>query len=139
MQWMTANKAAPKSTIVITNPTFLVLDDDDDTRYLSRHALKRGFPGARVIESSCLDHALEVARHVHLDGVLTDHHLGTDEGPSMVGRLREAGVACPVVMVTSSSDPKIFKRAYQAGAARVFAGSDFDFVGYFRAHFQRAE
>ena len=117
---------------VTAHPTFLVLDDDEDTRFLARHALERAFPGARVFESANADDAVSAAQSASFDGVITDHHLGTGDGASIIRRLRAAGVACPVVMVTASSDPSVFRHAYEAGAARVFAGSDFDFVSYFR-------
>ncbi len=112
--------------------TFLVLDDDADTRFLTRHALLRAFPGARVLECAHPDDAVTQASGIDLDGVLTDHHLGDSDGVSIIKRLRAVGVRCPVVMVTASSDPSVFRRAYEAGAERVFCGSDFDFVGYFR-------
>ena len=114
------------------HPTFLVLDDDPDNRFLVQHALRKAFPDAVVLEASFTDEAVTRAAGVDLDGIITDHHLGRVDGSSLVQRLREVGVQCPVVMITSSSDPAVFRRAYEAGAARVFAGSDVDYVGYFR-------
>lgn len=116
-----------------TNPTFLVLDDDGDSRFLARHALEKAFPGSAVLEATSTDEAIQAAKNATFDGVITDHHLATRDGAAMIGKLRDLGVRCPVVMVTASSDPAVFRRAYAAGAARVFAGTDFDFVGYFRA------
>lgn len=113
--------------------TFLILDDDEDNRFLARHALERAFPGAQVLEAADIPDALAAAKGLHIDGVLTDHHLGEHDGPILIQQLRALGVQCPIVMVTASSDPKVFRRAYAAGAARVFAGSDFDFVGYFKS------
>ena len=117
--------------------TFLILDDEEDNRILVRHALERAFSGARVFEAADLIGAIEAARDVTLDGVITDHHLGTLDGPTLMKRLRDVGVECPVVMVTSSSDPKVFRRAYEACAAHVFSGGDIDFVGYFRSLLQK--
>jgi DNA-binding NarL/FixJ family response regulator len=115
--------------------TFLVLDDDDDTRHLTRVHLQRAFPGVVVLECTDTEAAISQAQGHDLDGVITDHHLGTSEGSSIIQRLRDAGVRCPVVMFTGSSDPSVYRRAYEAGAARVFAGSDTDYIGYFRAQF----
>jgi CheY-like chemotaxis protein len=122
---------------VKTDLTFLVLDDDDDSRFLTQHALKRGFPGCQIVESLSPDDTLRRIHAVKPDGILTDHHLGTHDGAAFMHQLRDAGVGCPVVMLTSSSDPAVHRRAYAAGAARVFAGHDRDFVGFFRSHFDR--
>jgi CheY-like chemotaxis protein len=122
---------------VNTELTFLVLDDDDDSRFLTQHALKRGFPGCHVVESLSPDDTLLQIHAVRPDGILTDHHLGTHDGAAFMHQLRDAGVTCPVVMLTSSSDPTVHRRAYEAGAAHVFAGSDRDFVGFFRSQLQR--
>jgi CheY-like chemotaxis protein len=110
-----------------------VLDDDPDTRYLTGHRLQRAFPGARILESTTSDEAISAANGATLAGVITDHHLGTLEGRGIIKRLRDMGVTCPVVMVTASSDPAVMRRAYEAGAAKVFSGTDMDFISYFRS------
>lgn len=117
--------------------TFLIVDDTEDTRVLTGILLQKAFPGARIVGTDQLDDALRVAHEIHPDGIITDHHMGTGEGDGFVRRLAEAGLKCPVVMVTSSSDPAVQRRAYDAGAAHVFAGRDFDFVGYFQRYFAR--
>ena len=111
---------------------FLVVDDSEDNRFLARHALLKAFPGAEVIEAATAEAAIGIAQSAHLDGVVTDHHLGDQDGAGFMQQLRDAGVRCPVVMVTASSDPRVHRRAYDVGAARVFAGSDWDFVPFFR-------
>ncbi len=115
--------------------TFLILDDDKDTRFLTRHALERAFPRAIVIECESTEAALRSAEGRTFDGVITDHHLGARGGDEFVRELRARGVRCPIVMVTASCDPKTFQRAYDAGAAHVFADEDYDIVGFFRARF----
>jgi len=113
--------------------TFLILEDDEDSRFLTQYALKRGFPGCRFIECTTPDDALVQAQGHRLDGIVTDHHLGTQEGDTFMRQLRAIGIACPVVMVTASSDPAVYRRAYAAGAAHVFANDDRDFVAFFRS------
>lgn len=112
--------------------TFLLLDDNEDNRFLTGYALRKAFPGARVIESFDPDQALQFAQYLALDGVLTDHHLGARTGATFIRELRDLGVKCPVVMITASSDPAVHERAYGAGADQVFAGCEADFVSYFR-------
>lgn len=116
--------------------TFLIVDDNEDNRILTRYALRKAFRGSQVLETDSIDEALRLARDHAPDGIVTDHHLGTQNGKSFVGDLKTAGVTCPVVMVTASSDPAVHQRAYDAGASRVFAGSDVDFIGYFRRLFR---
>lgn len=118
-------------------PTFLILDDDEDTRYLTRRALLQGFLGCRVLECDNVDAALIAARDIRIDGVITDHHLGTKDGCAFIAELRAANISCPVVMVTGTSDPNVHRRASEAGAARVFGGESRDFVSYFREWFSK--
>lgn len=115
--------------------TFLVVDDNEDNRYLASYALQKAFPGANVVEAHMIDDALRLARELHPDAILTDHHLSVDYGTHFVEKLAANGIRCPVVMVTASLDPSVHRRAYAAGAAHVFAGHDFDFIGYFHDWF----
>jgi CheY-like chemotaxis protein len=89
-----------------------------------------------VVECSTIDEALRACKRARFDGVLTDHHLADQNGPAFMAQLRAAGVRCPVVVVTGSSNPEVHARAYAAGASRVFFGSEMDFTGYFRRKFQ---
>lgn len=114
------------------SPTFLILDDDEDNRFLTRHALSKAFSNSRVFECATIDEALGLARDTRIDGIIADHHLGGSDGRTLMAELRAAKISCPVVMVTATNDPNIHRRAYDAGAARVFAGTELDFVSYFR-------
>jgi len=120
---------------VVSNRTVLVLDDDADTRHLTRVRLERAFPGVTVVECENTEDAVAAVAGRRIDGVITDHHLGAADGATIIPRLREAGVCGPVIMYTGSSDPAVYRRAYEAGAARVFAGADVDFIGYLKQEF----
>lgn len=111
---------------------FLVLDDDEASRYLNRALLETEFPRSAVIECGSVQEALAASSGRHLDAVITDHHLGQGDGAEFVSGLRAQGATCPVLMVTGSSDPKVHARAYAAGASRVFFGSDLDFTEYLK-------
>jgi CheY-like chemotaxis protein len=115
--------------------TFLLVDDNEDNRFLAGYALRKAFPGSRIVETDQISEALRMARELRPDGILTDHHLGAQCGAGFVDALHDEGIDCPVVMVTASVDPAVHERAYVSGAARVFAGADFDFVGFFRTYF----
>lgn len=118
--------------------TFLVLDDNADTRYLNRALLESEFPNSLVVESQTVEEALAASEGHQLDAVITDHHLGESNGSEFVASLRSRGAICPILMVTGSSDPKVHARAMAAGASRVFFGSETDFTGYLRDHLKRS-
>lgn len=80
-----------------------------------------------------------MAKNERPDGIVTDHHLGAHDGVQFMRPLAAAGVECPVIMVTASSDPAVRRRAREAGAARVFTPTDRDFVAYFRDCFAARE
>lgn len=113
--------------------TFLVLDDDSTSRFLSRAMLELEFPDCTVLESHSVADALATTDGRRLDAVITDHHLGEADGSEFVSRLRARGASCPVIMVTGSSDPKVHARAYAAGASKVFFGGETDFIGYLQS------
>ena len=119
--------------------TFLIVDDNEDNRFLAGYALRKTFPGARILETAQIDEALRLARQEAPDGIVTDHHLGVVDGSDFVRDLVAAGVRCPVIMVTASSDPAVHRRAYEAGAIRVFSGPQLDFARYFESYFRAAE
>jgi len=112
--------------------TFLVLDDNVDSRFLNRALLEQEFPQSTVVECGSIAEALAASQGQRLDAVITDHHLGASEGTDFVAQLRARGASCPVLMVTGSSDPRVHARAYAAGATRVFFGRDTNFPGYLR-------
>ena len=110
--------------------TFLILDDDQDNRFLMRHRLQKGFPDATVLECSNVEEAFRQAAAAKLDAVISDHHLGADDGITFIEQLRARGTTCPVVMVTASADPSVHTRAQAAGASRVFASADQAFIDF---------
>ena len=112
--------------------TFLVVDDDPDTRYLNRHELQKWFSGCTVIEAASVEEALQCCETRRFDAVLTDHHLGQSDGAVFVAKLREREAKCPILMVTGNSDPKIHHRALAAGASRVFTPVDTKFGPYLK-------
>lgn len=74
-------------------PTFLILDDNEDSRYLTRHALLKVFLHSRVLEHDRIETALLAAKDAHIDAVITDHHLGTEDGCAFIAELRTANIS----------------------------------------------
>lgn len=113
-------------------PRFLVLDDDETSRYIHKQMIADEFPGCSVVECGSPDDALVESCAGRLDAVITDHHLGASTGAEFIANLRQCGTQCPIFMVTGSSDPKVHDRAYKAGACRVFGGGNSNFIAYLR-------
>ncbi len=113
-------------------PTLLIVDDDADNRFLLAHAITKSVKECSVVACASSAEALAMVKTRRIDAIVTDHHLGDQAGADFIGQVRRRGVACPIVMVTSSSDPKIERDAYQAGATKVFMGGRGDFGSFLR-------
>ena len=116
---------------------FLVLDDDADARFIRTQALKKAFPRSTVVQCDSPAAALEASATKRFDAIITDHHLGLEDGAKFVENLRTRGGDCPVIMDTGSSDPAVHQRAYKAGAERVFFGGNRDFTTYLKQKLSR--
>jgi CheY-like chemotaxis protein len=113
--------------------TFLVLDDDGDSRFLRRRALQKVFTGCEVVEADTCAAALRCADIESFDAVLTDHHLAEANALAFVDGLRQRGTRGPIVMITLHDNPGVHQRAYAAGASHVFHPGDTDLMGYLSA------
>ncbi len=122
-----------------STPTFLVLDDDAEMRFLHRRELEHEFPGCFVVECESTEEALTRSATVCLDIVLTDHCMRGEDGARFIARLRERGIRCAVVMITGSPDPNVHAQAYAAGASRVFFGTKQGFAPLLRPMLQEME
>jgi DNA-binding NtrC family response regulator len=79
---------------------FLVIDEDNDSRFLLVKTLLRKFPGAAVIECRVADAALSIARTDKLSLIVT-HRTAELAGSDLVRALREINSTVPIVMVSS--------------------------------------
>lgn len=103
---------------------FLLLDDDEDGRFLTRRLLEKSFAGCIVIEAADCDAALRKSDGKQISVVLADHHLRGMSGPRCIGLLRERGLHAPVLIVTGSDNPRDYEEAMAAGALRVVRPND---------------
>jgi CheY-like chemotaxis protein len=110
--------------------TFLIVDDDADNRYLMGHDLAHEFQGCRVVESASMEEALAKLSEAQPDAVLTDHHLGLENGTAVIARIRAAGLDCPLIMITGSTNPSVHERARAAGANAVFLNWEKKYLHY---------
>lgn len=66
------------------------------------------------------DEVLDVVRETHPDVALLDIEMPGLDGISAAAQLREAGVGCRALIVTTFGRPGYLKRALQAGAGSWF-------------------
>jgi DNA-binding NarL/FixJ family response regulator len=92
--------------------SFLVIDDNPDSRFLLVKTLVRKFPEACVLECQDGDGAVELARREDLAAIIT-HRATEIGGIDLLRQLRTVNSAVPIVMV-SSIDRRA--AAHQAGA-----------------------
>jgi CheY-like chemotaxis protein len=92
----------------------LVVDDDEDTRFLLE--LVVGHAGARVITASSAHDAIEAVPDA--DVVVTDYSMPGNTGLWLLERVQERTPAIPVIMVTGYAD-SLGKQITQAPFARV--------------------
>lgn len=83
-----------------TAPTFLVIDDNADSRFLLVKTLMRKFPAAVVQECQRAETATELAQRKGLAAIVT-HRTAELGGIALVRQLRLANPEVPIVMVSS--------------------------------------
>jgi CheY-like chemotaxis protein len=110
----------------------MVVDDDPDGRFLLDHRLRRTFKDCAVIACTSPTEALGMLRAGCVDAIVTDHQFGGESSCDLITQARRRGVACPILVVTASDDPKVQSAAYAAGATKVFMGGRGDFPEFLR-------
>jgi CheY-like chemotaxis protein len=108
----------------------LVVDDDADGRFLIEHRLKRAFEDCAVVACTSPSEALGMLRAGCFDAIITDNGFGLESGSDFISQARRRGVACPILMVTSSEDPNVERAAYAAGGTKIFMAGRGDFPGF---------
>jgi PAS domain S-box-containing protein len=102
--------------LAITTPLVLLVDDDSDTREL--YSLILDISGYRHAFADSVESAVETARRVRPDAVLTDWMLGDGDGITLCGALHRYGRTrrIPIVAATGMSlSPETRARARQLG------------------------
>ncbi|MEZ5292033.1 MAG: response regulator [Vicinamibacterales bacterium] len=108
-------------------PAVLLVDDDPDDGDLLRLAFRRHGADADLAITVDVDHALALLQQMGPGAgrpgplpavVLLDLKLGATGGLEVLGRIRRspATTALPVVVMTSSVEPRDVEEAYAAGA-----------------------
>jgi DNA-binding NtrC family response regulator len=106
-------------------PTFLVIDDNADSRFLLVKTLLRKYPGAAIHEAQSSETALACARGKDLSAIVS-HRTTETAGIALLRDLRAVNPHVPLVMV-SSVDRAILSAA--AGADRFLAYDEWLRIG----------
>ena len=112
-----------------SNPIVLVVDDDEDTRYLMRLALEaRGY---RVCEAEDGEQAINIACREQPNAILMDISLPVLNGLTATARIRERYELrnIPIVAVTAHNEADLRASAEASGfTAYVTKPIDFDWL-----------
>ena len=102
---------------VVLDARVLVVEDEAAVRRLVVRALRRA--GCRVVEASSGEEGLRcVSDDARFDLVFTDVVMPGMSGYEMASRMRDRGIAIPVLYTTGYSDEPDGRRGAPAGAAR---------------------
>lgn len=80
--------------------TFLIVDDDEDLRYLVNVAITRA--GHPALMAASLDEARELCATERPDVLILDVTMPEMDGPTFLATLRDDGLAPPVVYLLSA-------------------------------------
>jgi two-component system, NtrC family, response regulator HydG len=104
------NQATPKK-----NTPILIIDDEASIRLTSEMFLTRAGYGP-ITTASTLNEALIAIKENEFDLIVSDIVLEAERGTDLLCKIREAGVKCPVVMVTGFPDLDTAAEAVRYGA-----------------------
>ncbi|GAB4507505.1 MAG: hypothetical protein Tsb0026_03240 [Sulfuricaulis sp.] len=93
----------------------LLIDDNPDDRALAMRELRQEFPGVRVdqiADRKAYERALKLFDH---DLVITDYHLGWENGLKILCAVKDRAPDCPVIMFTGTGSEQIAADAMKAG------------------------
>jgi two-component system, cell cycle response regulator DivK len=117
------------SAAKLSNPTILLVEDDEETRYMMRLQLEER--GYRIIEAKDGEEAVELAENLNPQIVLMDISLPRMDGFEATRRIREDDrlAAIPVVAVTAHQETDFRQGAKESGFdAYVTKPIDFDWL-----------
>ena len=98
--------------------TVLAIDDDPiDLRLLSRNPDKISDWDTQVVPCGDWESARAEFQRSEVDVVLMDYLLGAESGVELIPKIREAGVECPIIVLTGQGNEEVVVGAMRAGAA----------------------
>jgi DNA-binding NtrC family response regulator len=116
----TQRQVGPAETADEHEPTVLVVDDDEDTRFAMSQVLAQ--EGYLVLTAATGHDAVATLREPlsRIDVVLLDVHLPDVSGTELCARLRELYPDLPVLVCTGEADSEEVAELVRLGAIRYF-------------------
>jgi CheY-like chemotaxis protein len=110
------NEVAAPERAPVTPLTILVVDDDEDLRFLARRALSR--MGHRVVEAAGGDEAIQLIESSQPDLVLLDLIMPPPDGFEVLKVLRASAEtrSLPIVVLTAVGDEESARASFELGA-----------------------
>ena len=108
---------------LLENKTILVVDDNEDIRYLLKAILEQA--GAVVSTAKSVHEAIDVFRNSPPHAVVVDIRLGTSDGYALIEEIRKINAeyrgSTPAIAVTGYASPEDEERAMSAGFTAYFS------------------
>jgi CheY-like chemotaxis protein len=95
----------------------MVVDDDEEKRFLIVHSLRQEFDEMTVCQCSSGQQAIEEMQRNPVDAVVTDHSMVPVNGIELIRWIRDRDGNVPIIMVTGH--PQIEEEAMAVGATLV--------------------
>ncbi|MGH7497545.1 MAG: response regulator [Gemmatimonadales bacterium] len=91
----------------------LVIEDEPVVRAITRRMLVEN--GHQVVEAGSAHTGCEALREMHVDLVLTDVHLGADDGITTMSQIRRSHPELPLIAVSGGFEGEVSDRLEDAG------------------------
>lgn len=104
----------------------LLVDDDEQDRWLVRRRLSQGAPAVEVLEAATLADGTRTACQQQLDVVILDMTLPESSGLSTVKQFKESAPHLPIVVLTGLTDDSLAQKVIEVGAQDFVNKSDLD-------------
>ncbi len=93
----------------------LIIDDNPDDRLLAMRAILKEFPEARVTEITDQEEFERALEAGGFDLVITDYHLGWNNGLEVLKTVKSSYPECPVIMFTGTGTEEVAVTAMKSG------------------------
>jgi diguanylate cyclase (GGDEF)-like protein len=93
----------------------LLVEDSDTHGFLMGDALRRVWPDLTVDQARTGERCLELLAEHTYNAIVLDYNLPGSSGLDLLAKIKQAGIAAPVLMVTGQGDESIAVAAMKAG------------------------
>jgi two-component system, response regulator YesN len=92
-------------------PQILIIDDEANQRLMVAEALRALTPACAITTVQGGAEALDLARRLQPDLIITDYHMPVINGLDLIARVRSAGIKSRIILMTAYSSPELFDAA----------------------------